>query len=228
MQAYIDQISLFIEANQAWAGLVVFFLTMGESMLVIGILIPATALLLFTGGLVGSDTLPVGPILLWGILGAAVGDAISFWLGRWIGPKILRWRILKRHRSTVARARLFFYRYGFLSIFFGRFLGPIRSTIPTVAGVMGMSQWRFQLANILSAAVWVPLMLLPGFLAAKSVEAAQHANNLTLYIGGGLSVVIGVWLLYMFTKTRSAAGERQRKRLNRHGHPRHNEKKDIS
>lgn len=221
MQAYIDQISLFIEANQAWAGLVVFLLTLGESMIVIGIMIPATALLLFTGGLVGAGTLPVTPILIWGILGAVVGDAVSFWLGRWVGPTILRWKLLKRHRSTVARARLFFYRYGFLSIFFGRFLGPIRSTIPTVAGVMGMGQWRFQLANTLSAIVWVPLMLLPGFLAAKSVEAAQTANNLTLYIGGGLSVVIGIWLLYMFTKTRGAASQRQLSRLNRHGHPRH-------
>lgn len=225
MQAYIDQISLFIEANQAWAGLVVFLLTLGESMIVIGIMIPATALLLFTGGLVGAGTLPVGPILLWGIVGAIVGDAVSFWLGRWVGPTILRWKLLKRHRGTVARARLFFYRYGFLSIFFGRFLGPIRSTIPTVAGVMGMGQWRFQLANTLSAIVWVPLMLLPGFLAAKSVEAAQTANNLTLYIGGGLSVVVGVWLLYMFTKTRGAASERQKKRLNRHGHVRHAQSK---
>ncbi|MCD8536626.1 MAG: DedA family protein [Burkholderiaceae bacterium] len=196
-------------------------MTLGESMIVIGIMIPATALLLFTGGLVGSGTLPVTPILLWGILGAIVGDAVSFWLGRWIGPTILRWRLLKRHRGTVARARLFFYRYGFLSIFFGRFLGPIRSTIPTVAGVMGMGQWRFQLANTLSAIVWVPLMLLPGFLAAKSVEAAKTANNLTLYIGGGLSVVVGIWLLYMFTKTRGSANVRQQKRLNRHGHPRH-------
>lgn len=221
MQAYIDQISLFIEANQAWAGLVVFLLTLGESMIVIGIMIPATALLLFTGGLVGAGTLPVAPILIWGILGAIVGDAVSFWLGRWIGPTILRWQILKRHRSTVARARLFFYRYGFLSIFFGRFLGPIRSTIPTVAGVMGMGQWRFQLANSLSAIIWVPMMLLPGFLAAKSVEAAQTANNLTLYVGGGLSVVVGVWLLYMFSRTREAASDRQKKRLNRHGHPRH-------
>ena len=221
MQAYIDQISLFIEANQAWAGLVVFLLTLGESMIVIGIMIPATALLLFTGGLVGAGTLPVAPILIWGILGAIVGDAVSFWLGRWIGPTILRWQILKRHRSTVARARLFFYRYGFLSIFFGRFLGPIRSTIPTVAGVMGMGQWRFQLANSLSAIIWVPMMLLPGFLAAKSVEAAQTANNLTLYVGGGLSVVVGVWLLYIFSRTREAASDRQKKRLNRHGHPRH-------
>ena len=49
-----------------------------------------------------------------------------------------RWP-LKQQRTAVARARLFFYRYGFASVLIGRFLGPIRSTIPTVAGVMGMA-----------------------------------------------------------------------------------------
>lgn len=212
VQAFLDQLGAFIQANQAWAGPIVLLLTLGESMLVIGILIPATAMLLFTGGLVGSGTLPMSTVLIWGIVGAIIGDAVSYWLGRWVGPTLLRWRVIKRHRSTVARARLFFYRYGFLSIFLGRFLGPIRSTIPTVAGVMGMSQWQFQIANILSAIVWVPVMLAPGFLAAKSIEAAQQANQWTLYIGGGFSVVVGVWLLYLFTRQRKAASLRPNRR----------------
>jgi len=175
---------------------------------VIGILIPATTLLLFTGGLIGAQTLSPAPILLWGILGAIVGDAVSYGLGRWFGPKILRWRYVKQHRTTVAKARLFFYRYGFLSIFAGRFLGPIRSTIPTVAGVMGMSHWRFQLANIASALLWVPLMLSPGYLAAKSMATAQKASQFTLYIGGGLSVVIGIGLLYLLARPRKTARTR--------------------
>lgn len=212
MQAFLDQVSLFIEANQVWAGPVVFLLTLGESLLIVGILVPATALLLFTGGLVGSESLSPAPILFWGILGAVIGDAVSYWLGRWVGPRILRWRLVKRQRSTVARARLFFYRYGFLSIFFGRFLGPIRSTIPTVAGVMGMTHWRFQVANILSAIFWVPLMLSPGYLAAKSIDAAKHVSQLTLYVGGGLSIVIGIGLLYLFTRQRNSAQARANQR----------------
>jgi membrane protein DedA with SNARE-associated domain len=218
MQAYLDQIGLFIEINQAWAGPVVFLLTFGESLFIVGVLLPATALLLFAGGLIGSGLVPPTTVLLWGVAGAIAGDAISFWMGRWVGPTILRWRAVKRQRPTVARARLFFYRYGFLSIFVGRFLGPVRCTIPTVAGVMGMSQWRFQLANILSAMAWVPLMLLPGYLAVKSVHMAKHANQLMLYVGGGLSIVIGVSLLYLFTRQRKTprARSKGREQNNRH------------
>ena len=50
MDAYIERIGAFIQANQEWAGPITFLLTLGESMLIIGLLIPATALLLATGG----------------------------------------------------------------------------------------------------------------------------------------------------------------------------------
>lgn len=208
----MDQVGQFIQTNQAWAGPIIFLLTLGESMLIIGILIPATALLLLTGGLVGSGTLPMTPILLWGIAGAIVGDAVSYWIGKWVGPSVLRWGLLKKHRTTVARARLFFYRYGFLSVLLGRFLGPIRSTVPTVAGVMGMSHLSFQVANTLSAIAWVPIMLAPGYMAAKSVEAAKQSSELTMMVGGGLSVVIGVGLLYFFMRQRKTAGDRPNRR----------------
>jgi membrane protein DedA with SNARE-associated domain len=106
----------------------------------------------------------------------------------------LRWRYLKSHRKHVARARLFFYRYGFLAVLIGRFLGPVRSVIPTVAGAMGMPQARFQLANVLSAAAWMPALLAPGYLAAISVDAAKHAQYSTLYSAIALCVIaIVIW-----------------------------------
>lgn len=213
MEAFFDQLGLFIQTHQFWSGPIIFLLTLGESMLILGIMIPATAILLFTGGLVGSGILDPVTVLIWGVAGAVVGDSISYYIGRWFGPKVLQWRLVKQQRATVARARLFFYKYGFLSIFIGRFLGPIRSTIPTVAGIMGMSHLRFEVANILSAIIWVPVMLAPGFLAARSLDAAQHASQATLYIGGGLSVVVGLGLLYAFSRKRESTQERRNRRI---------------
>ena len=180
MQEYLDQIQQFIQTNQFWAGPIIGLLTFGESLLIIGVLIPATTLLFFAGGLVGSGTLEPMPILVWGALGAILGDAVSYALGRWFGPSLLRWKILKRHRTSMARARLFFYRYGFMAVFFGRFLGPLRSTVPAVAGVMGMSHWRFQIANLTSSIAWVPALLAPGYLTAKSLATAQQASEMGL------------------------------------------------
>lgn len=202
MDAYIELAGQFIQTNQDWAGLIVFLLTLGESLLIVGILIPATALLLLTGGLIGAGTLSPWNILAWGIAGAIIGDALSYAVGRWLGPSMLRRWPFNTQRTAVARARLFFYRYGFASVLMGRFLGPIRSTIPTVAGMMRMKHARFQLANVLSAIAWVPVMLAPGYLTARSVDAMQGSDHAGLIIGAVASVVVGVGLVAMFMRKR--------------------------
>jgi len=181
MQALIDQLVLFIQNNQSWAGLVVLLMSFGESLFVIGLFIPATVLLFATGTLIATGTLDAGPILFWGIVGAIVGDAVSFWFGRWMGPKVLRHKHLKPYRRYVARARLFFYRYGFLAVLIARFIGPLRSFIPTVAGVMGMPQLRFQLANIISAILWFPALLAPGYLATPLIQSCRTDSTLRVY-----------------------------------------------
>jgi membrane protein DedA with SNARE-associated domain len=59
---------------------------------------------------------------------------------------------------------------------------------------MGMPQARFQLANVLSAAAWMPALLAPGYLAAISVDAAKHAQYSTLYSAIALCVIaIVIW-----------------------------------
>lgn len=211
MDHYIDQIGLFIEANQAWAGPITFLLTLGESVVLLGLFIPATAIMLLTGGLIGAGTLSPWGILAWGVAGAVVGDALSYGLGRWAGPGVLRRWPLKQQRTAVARARLFFHRYGFASVLIGRFLGPIRSTIPTVAGVMGMAHGRFQLANVASAVLWMPLMLAPGYFAARSLEVAADTQQVAMMAGVALSVLLGCALLIaMLRKRRQPARVRSR------------------
>lgn len=202
MEALIAQAAEFIRNNSQWAGVVICLLTFGESMFIVGVMIPATALLLMAGGLVGTGTLPLLSTLLWGFAGAIIGDALSYQIGKWMGPSVLRSRILDKQRRNIAKARLFFYRYGFLAVLIGRFLGPLRSTVPTVAGVMGMPALRFQLANVLSAFFWVPGLLAPGYLAAQSTQLTHLSYAQTLYSVVGLTVVFGLCVSIIVARRR--------------------------
>ena len=196
MQALIDPVILFIQENQSWASLVIFLFAFGESLFIVGLFLPATVLLFAAGTLIASGMLAAGPILFWGIAGAIAGDAVSFWLGRWMGPKVLRHKRLSAYRRQVARARLFFYRYGFLAVLIARFLGPLRCFVPTVAGVMGMPELRFQVANIVSAILWLPALLAPGYLATLSVEALKEGHHSTIYSAVGIAVIATItWLV---------------------------------
>lgn len=185
MDELVARATLFMSVHGAWAGPIVGLLSFGESLAVVGLFIPATAVMLAVGGLVGTGVLDPFSIILWAIAGAILGDWISFWFGRRIGPSVYRRWPLKGHRPMVARTRLFFRKYGFAAIFLGRFLGPIRATVPLVAGVMDMPRKPFQIANIASAALWVPLMFLPGILAVRTIGPGIRITETHIALFGG-------------------------------------------
>ena len=203
MEQLVNDLTQYIHANQEWAGIILGLMTMGESLLVIGIAIPATAIMLVVGGLIGSGAVDPLPVIGWGIVGAIIGDAISYYIGRWLGPQIIHRWPLNRQKRAVARARLFFYKYGMMSIFGGRFLGPWRAVIPTVAGIMKMRHWRFQVANIASAIVWVPVMLVPGYVTGRSVGSmSSNGGNISIVISSILSVAIAIWITLVIIRKR--------------------------
>lgn len=193
MDQYLQPLLAFVEANHEYAGPVLALLTLGESLLIIGIIIPASVVMLVMGGLIGSGVVDAGPVLLWGIAGAIVGDALSYFIGRWLGPALLRSWPLKQQRRAVARTRLLFMRHGSMAVFAGRFLGPLRSIAPTMAGMMGMRQHRFQIANVASAIAWLPLMLLPGYLTGRGMQSVDE-SNFGVVLAGVLSVILAIWV----------------------------------
>lgn len=86
MQPYIDQILAFITLHQHWAGPVIGLVSFGESLLIVGLFVPATVILPLTGILIANGTLHFTDVLLWGIAGAILGDAVSYWIGNAYGP----------------------------------------------------------------------------------------------------------------------------------------------
>ena len=66
----------FIRANQAWAAPVVFLLAFGESLAVISVLLPATAILFGLSGLLGASGIAFWPCWAAAALGAILGDCV--------------------------------------------------------------------------------------------------------------------------------------------------------
>lgn len=213
MESLVDQCVRLIETHQAWAGVVVGLLAFGESLILIGILLPGTTVLVIVGGLVGAGLIHPLPVVLAAIIGAALGDVVSYYLGIWLGRGVVHKWPLNRHRREVARARLFFRRYGFAAIFLGRFFGPLRATVPLVAGMMGMNRSRFQLANILSALVWAPAILMPGWLVAKGAGKLTEfsAKDMPALAGFVIIVATGIALAgIIFLARRGRRGQPNR------------------
>ncbi|MCX8573568.1 MULTISPECIES: DedA family protein [unclassified Gilliamella] len=160
----------FIENHQIWALPIIFLLAFGESLAIISLVVPATAILLGVGALIGTGTLAFVPVLIAASLGAILGDLISYWLGKHYHHQVIHSWPLKKYPKLVFRAEQFFQRYGALGVFIGRFFGPLRAVVPLVAGAMHMPTTKFNLANITSAPIWAFVLLAPGAFGVPWLE----------------------------------------------------------
>ena len=152
----------FVRANQGWAPFIVAALAFGESLAVVSVLIPATVILVAVGALIGGAGLAFFPIWLGAVVGAVLGDWVSYEVARWIGPSIQHSWPLKNQPELVARTEALMKRFGAWGVFFGRFFGPLRALVPLVAGIFEMPRLWFQVANIASGLVWATGLLAPG------------------------------------------------------------------
>jgi membrane protein DedA with SNARE-associated domain len=190
----------FIKLHGAWAGPLMFIVTFGESFVGLSLLFPGTTIMVVAGTLVRWPINPHGvlnvwPLLVGGILGAVIGDAISFWLGRRFGHYLEKHWYFVRHPDLLPRGYRFFERFGTASVFVGRFFGPVRAAIPLVAGIMEMSWRQFWLANIGSALVWAPALLLLGttFRATLSAVGPKHGEQLGFSALAVIVLMFVVW-----------------------------------
>jgi membrane protein DedA with SNARE-associated domain len=102
--------------------------------------------------------------------GSGPGDWVSYWLGYKFKEPIGRVWPLARYPDLLPRGHAFMERWGVLSIFIGRFFGPLRAAVPLVAGILEMPYWTFQIANFISVFVWVWSLLAIGDLGAGLLQ----------------------------------------------------------
>jgi membrane protein DedA with SNARE-associated domain len=159
----------FVRANEAWAVPIVFVLAFGESLAFVSLVLPAWAALVGIGALVGAGGIDFVPVWIAGSIGAALGDWLSYWIGIKFKSSIAGIWPLSRHPYLLPRGEAFIKRWGVLAIFIGRFSGPLRASVPLVAGIFAMPYWPFQFANFTSAFLWAGVLLALGDIGGKAV-----------------------------------------------------------
>ena len=162
IEAYAKDVAEFVRAHQVWAAPIMFALAFGESLAFISLLIPAWSILVALGALIGSSGISFWPIWIAGALGAAFGDWLSYWIGFKLEKAVYHMWPLSRHPDLIPRGETFVKKWGVLGIFIGRFFGPLRASVPLVAGIFRMPYWQFQFANFTSAFVWAAVLLTLG------------------------------------------------------------------
>ena len=215
MDQWIEDVLRFISANRLVAGPVIFALAFAESMAFLSLLVPFTAMIVGAGALVGSGALDPWIVIPWGVAGAAFGDSVSYWIGLYFKERVPRMWPFRDKPEQLERGYEFFRRWGVLSVFIGRFFGPLRAVVPIVAGMMKMTQWKFQVANVVSAIVWLPMLLVPGAVAGIYFKDVHNIGEkvfgyvFIFFVGTTVIGAVAVWVRGRMKKRAAARAARR-------------------
>jgi membrane protein DedA with SNARE-associated domain len=169
-QTIAHDVTMFVRNHGEWAAPIVFALAFAESLAFISLLVPAWAALVGIGALIASGGLSFWPVWVAAAIGAALGDWLSYWIGLKLEHSVAHVWPLSRHPDLIPRGEAFVKKWGILGIFIGRFFGPLRASVPLVAGIFEMPYWRFQFANFTSAFVWAAVLLTLGDAISQGVR----------------------------------------------------------
>ncbi|MEL6299918.1 MAG: DedA family protein [Pseudomonadota bacterium] len=161
-QEIADAIVTFARTNPEWLAPILLLLAFGESIAFVSLLLPFWWMLIALGALVGTGGYEFMIALAAASVGAALGDWVSYWLGYHFSDRIKMMWPFTRYPTLMPRGEAFFQKYGVWAIVLGRFSGPLRATVPVVAGATRMHWVPFQIANWLSAVLWAGVLLLFG------------------------------------------------------------------
>ena len=188
-----------IQQYGVWTYLILFAVIFCETGLVVLPFLPGDSLLFLAGVFAGRGSLSLGILLVALIVAAILGDTVNYWVGHFLGHRMLasRRRLIKPEH--LAYTHEFFEKYGGKTIILARFVPIVRTVAPFVAGLGEMSYGRFMSYNAVGGTAWVLLCTLAGYGLYRNQFVQDHFFIVELLIIG-LSLLPAIW---EFWKARS-------------------------
>jgi len=209
----------WIKNHPDLAYVAVFLLALGESVPIVGGFVPGSTAIVGVGTLAATGALNVPAVVIVAASGAMIGDGLSFLVGRYQGSAIRKLWPFRDHPEAVTTCEKFFHKYGGMSVFFARFVPPVRALLPLMAGVLGITPRNFFAANWLAGVAWALLHVLSGVALDESfilVRALTHHAFLVAAFVAGFFVLI---LVARYFRYRNEMAVRTNKKSSRERRP---------
>jgi membrane-associated protein len=159
-----------------------------ETGLVIMPFLPGDSLLFVAGSLAAGANASLDLLTLFVLLfiAAVLGDNLNYWVGRFFGPRVVKWRTFGRdlvQQKHLDKTHSYFERYGVKTIIIARFVPIVRTITPFVAGIGAMDYKRkFLPFDVLGGALWIGLLLMAGFLFGQHPFVQKNYETVILAI----------------------------------------------
>lgn len=142
--------------------------------------------LLFAAGVFTHDpksgmTLAVLLPVVW--IAPILGDQSNFFIGHFFGRKIIEsGKVKALTPERIAKTERMIQKWGPLAVFLGRFFPIIRTFMPFISGISGMSWSRFTPYSVLGGLVWSSLFTFLGYFFGGIPAVQKHFELVIILI----------------------------------------------
>ena len=148
------------------------FIVFAETGLAVGFFLPGDSLLVVAGLFAATGKLNLAALLSTLFVAAVVGDAVGYYTGARLGPRIFkREKSLLFRPSHLLKAQAFYEKYGGKTIIIARFIPIVRTFAPIVAGAAKMPYRNFVVYNVAGGFLWVFSMILAGYFLGNLLKS---------------------------------------------------------
>ena len=161
-----DKLQELIVQYDSYIYVILFLIIFVETGLVIMPFLPGDSLLFAAGSFAGMGKLNLAYLLVLLFIAAVIGDTVNYYLGKYLGLKVLKWKIGRRQlvkQAHIDKTHAFYEKHGPKTIILARFVPIVRTFAPFVAGIGEMNYKKFISFNIIGGAVWVFGLTLLGY-----------------------------------------------------------------
>ncbi|MBU1326988.1 DedA family protein [Patescibacteria group bacterium] len=143
---------------------ILFLIVFAETGFVVTPFLPGDSLLFAAGAIASLGSLNIAFIILLLIIAAVAGDTFNYWIGHYMGRKIVdNPKITFINQEHIDKTEQYYKKYGGKTIILARFIPILRTFAPFVAGVGTMHYSKFILYNVVGGVIWVTLFTLLGY-----------------------------------------------------------------
>lgn len=172
---------------------ILFLIIFAETGFVVTPFLPGDSLLFASGAFAALGNLNLALVLLLLGIAAVVGDTVNYWIGHFLGQKIVdNPKIPLINQEHIDQTQVFYDKHGGKTIILARFIPIIRTFAPFVAGVGKMHYEKFLLYNVIGGTVWILAFTMAGFFFGN-IPAVKHNFSIVVFVIIGISVLPMVW-----------------------------------
>jgi membrane protein DedA with SNARE-associated domain len=160
---------------------------------------PALPMVLAAGALAGEGHLSLAVCLAIVVFACAPANLFWYWLGKRQGNKVLTLLcIISIEPDTcISSTTSLFHRYGTASLLLSKFVPGLQTIAPPLAGLLGVSFWRFVVVNGVGSLLYGLVFLLPGYWAHEFIaEIGSVVSEYSVVSTVVIGLLALTWLVW--------------------------------